>query len=104
MKEELLSREGATMIRRHVLEPGEAMPWHTDLVRRFTVVVRGERLPIEFRDGAEPVTVDVHAGLAEWDDPEPRVHRAVNAGSVPYEEVVIFFCPTPDLEPQPRHD
>jgi len=27
-----------------VLEPGEAMPWHTDACHRFSVIVRGVRL------------------------------------------------------------
>lgn len=90
------------MIRRMVLEPGEAMPWHIDKCRRFTVVVRGEQLRIEFRDDGEVVAVPVHPGLADWEPPEGRVHRGVNAGAEPYEEVVVFFLDTPRGDPQPR--
>jgi hypothetical protein len=35
---------------RLVLEPDEAMAWRTDACRRFSVIVRGERLRIEYRD------------------------------------------------------
>ena len=79
MRIETLSRRDDLLIRRHVLEPGEALPWHTDLCHRFTVLVRGDRLRIEFADGSEQ-ELDVHPGLAEWDVPEPRVHRGVNVG------------------------
>jgi len=34
------------------------MPWHTDSCHRFSVVVRGERLRIEFRDTGERLVVD----------------------------------------------
>jgi hypothetical protein len=79
-----------------------ATPWHSDACRRFTVVVRGEKLRIEFRDAGDPVDVDVRPGLADWDEPEDRVHRGVNADSAPYEEVVMFFLQRPGMEPQPE--
>jgi hypothetical protein len=56
-------------IRRQVREPCEAMPWHVDPCRRFTVVVRGELLRIEFRETGDSVKVPVHPGMAEWDEP-----------------------------------
>jgi hypothetical protein len=40
MRTEIISRRDDLVIRRLVLEPGEAMPWHTDPCHRFTVVVR----------------------------------------------------------------
>ena len=101
MQLEVITRREDVMIRRLVLEPDEAMPWHTDACRRFSVVVRGERLRIEFRGGGEAVDVLVHPGLADWDLPEARVHRGVNVGATPYEEVVIFFLDPPGSEPQP---
>ena len=103
MRTELITRRDDLVIRRLVLEPGEAMAWHTDSCRRFSVVVRGERLRIEFRDTGEAVTALVHAGQADWDEPESRVHRAVNVGATPYEEVVSFFLPSPGADPQPEH-
>jgi hypothetical protein len=42
--------------------------------------------------------------MCGWDEPEPKVHRGVNTGSVPYEEVIIFFLDDPDAEPQPEPD
>ena len=104
MRIEIITSRKDLMIRRLVLEPGEAMPWHTDPCRRFTVVVRGERLSIEFRDGAAPIAVALHPGMAEWDEPDPRVHRAVNTGSGIYEEIVTFYLEAPDTDPQPVYD
>jgi len=40
--------------------------------------------------------------MADWDDPDPRVHRAANTGATPYEEVVTFFLPRPGMDPQPE--
>jgi len=84
------------------LEPGEALPWHTDRCRRFTVIVSGMELSIEYRDSVAVETFPVHAGMADWDAPQPRVHRGINTGSVPYEEVIIFFLDESGMEPQPE--
>jgi oxalate decarboxylase/phosphoglucose isomerase-like protein (cupin superfamily) len=102
MKRETITQRSDLIIRRHVLEPGEALPWHTDLCHRFTVVISGEALSIEYRASGEIQTFPVHAGLADWDVPEPKVHRGINAGTVPYEEVIMFFIDQPDIEPQPE--
>jgi hypothetical protein len=98
---ETITERPDVVIRRMILEPGEAMPWHTDPCRRFSVVIRGERLRIEFRDTAEVAEAVVHAGMADWDEPQARVHRAINAGLAPYEEVVMFFRSSANLDPQP---
>jgi hypothetical protein len=102
MKSETITQRDDLIIRRHILEPGEALPWHTDKCHRFTVVVRGESLKIEYRDNGEIELFSVHAGLADWDEPQPKVHRGVNAGTVPYEEVIVFFLDEPGMEPQPK--
>jgi hypothetical protein len=47
-------------------------------------------------------TYPVHAGMADWDEPQPRIHRGINAGSVPFEEVIMFFLDEPGMEPQPE--
>jgi hypothetical protein len=99
---ETITARDDLLIRRVVLEPGEATAWHADACHRFTVVVRGDRLRIEFRDGGEPLFVDVRPGLVDWDKPEARVHRGVNAGSLPYEEVVAFFLSPHGIDPQPQ--
>jgi quercetin dioxygenase-like cupin family protein len=103
MRMEVITNRDDLVIRRLVLEPGEAMPWHTDSRHRFSVVIRGEELRIEFRDTREQVTVAVHPGMEDWDEPDARVHRGVNAGTTPYEEVVTCFLPAPGLDPQPDH-
>ncbi len=90
MQMEVITQRDDLLIRRHILEPGEALPWHVDLSHRFSVVVRGEI-----------VTIDVHPGLADWDEPEPRVHRGINAGATTYEEVVTFYLDPPGIDPQP---
>ena len=102
MKTETITQRDDLIIRRHILEPGEALPWHTDLCYRFTVVVTGEALSIEYRDSGEIETFPVHAGMTGWDEPQPKVHRGINAGTGPYEEVIIFFLDRPDMEPQPE--
>lgn len=101
MSTEVITERDDLIIRRQVLEPGEATPWHTDAVHRFTVVIRGEKLALEFRDG-ERIEFAVHAGMAEWDPPEPRVHRALNIGGETFEEVVSFYLDPPGCDPQPE--
>jgi quercetin dioxygenase-like cupin family protein len=102
MKSETITERADLMIRRHILEPGETLPWHTDLCHRFTVVVSGEALSIEYRHSGEVETFPVHPGMAGWNEPQPKVHRGINAGTVPYEEVIIFFLDESGMEPQPE--
>ncbi len=102
MRVDIIAERDALLVRRLVLEPGEATPWHVDRCRRLTVVVSGERLSIEYRDTGEQMLVDVAPGQAEWDEPEARVHRATNAGSSSYEEIVTFFLEAPGSDPQPQ--
>jgi hypothetical protein len=99
--EETLIQRGTTLVRRLVLEPGEATVWHVDPYHRITVVVRGKALAIEYRDRGVSGRVEVTAGQADWDEPTDRVHRAVNVGGETYEEVTIFFLDRTDAIPQP---
>ena len=101
MINETLSRRGTTLVRRLILEPGEATAWHSDPFRRVTVVVRGDALAIEYRDSGEPQRFSVSPGQTDWDAPTQRVHRAMNVGTVTYEEVAVFFLDHPDDVPQP---
>ena len=101
MNEETIILRGTTLVRRLVLEPGDATAWHVDRCHRVTVVVRGTALAIEYRDVGGTHRVDVVAGQADWDGPTDRVHRAVNVGGATYEEVAIFFLESPDVMPQP---
>jgi hypothetical protein len=98
----VLSDRDDVLIHRQVLQPGEATPWHTDACHRFTVVVAGDELTIEYRGGEPPLTVPVLPGMADWDAPESRVHRAVNTGIGRFEEVVTFYRDHPDQNPQPE--
>jgi hypothetical protein len=84
-----------------VLDPGEPMFWHKDSCHRFSVVVRGSRLAIEFKDSKEILELEVYPGMVGWDEPEERVHRAINMGSETYEEVVTFYRSSFEVEPQP---
>jgi hypothetical protein len=102
--EEELFRRGKTLVRRLRLGPGEAMPWHRDPFHRVTVVLSGDALAIEYRDGGESHRFEVTPREAGWDEPTDRVHRGVNAGEQPYEEIAIFFLDRPDAVAQPRVD
>jgi hypothetical protein len=101
MVQETISRRANTLVRRLVLDPGEATSWHVDPFHRLTVIVRGEALAIEYRDDGEIERVELRHGQADWDAPTDRAHRAVNVGTTTYEEVTIFFLDRPDAIPQP---
>ena len=104
MTEEPLFQRGTTLVRRLRLAPGEAMPWHRDPFHRVTVVLHGDALAIEYRDGGESARFEVTPGQADWDEPTDRVHRGVNVGDRPYEEIAIFFLDHPEAVPQPSDE
>jgi quercetin dioxygenase-like cupin family protein len=105
MGEEQLFQRGTTLVRRLRLAPGEAMPWHRDPYHRVTVILHGDAIGIEYRDGSESLRFDVTPGQVDWDEPGgDRVHRGVNVGEQPYEEITIFFLDHPDAVPQPGDD
>lgn len=101
MPDTVLHHRGNYLVRRLSLAPGEATPWHRDPFHRVTVVVSGEVLAIEFRDGGKTERIKVTAGEADWSEPSDRSHRAVNIGKQAYEEITIFFLDHPDAVPQP---
>ena len=103
MKLELITRRDDLVIRRLVLAPGESMFWHHDVCHRFSVVVRGDSLGIQYLDATTVQRLTIYPGQADWDAPEPRVHRAINIGMQPFEEVVTFFLDAPGQDPQPVH-
>ena len=78
------------------------MHWHRDPFHRVTVVLAGDVIAIEARDGSELARFEVQPGQVDWDEPSDRVHRGVNVGSLPYEEVTVFLLDRPDAVPQPR--
>jgi hypothetical protein len=102
--ERVLHRHGAILVRRLRLAPGEATPWHRDPFRRLTVVLQGGALAIEHRDGRPGARMSLAAGQVDWDEPFEGLHRAVNVGARPYEEVTVFFLDRPDATPQPSED
>jgi quercetin dioxygenase-like cupin family protein len=102
--EETLFKRGTTVVRRLRLAPGEAMPWHRDPFHRVTVVLQGDALAIEYRDEADGFRFDVTPGQAGWDEPTDRVHRGVNVGTQPYEEIAVFLLDHPDAVPQPTEE
>ena len=92
MIEETLHHRGTTLVRRMSLQQGEATGWHVDPFHRVSVVLKGNALAIEIK---------VSPGQVDWDEPGRHVHRAVNVGDVPYEEIAVFFLGDPDDVPQP---
>ena len=101
MSVQVITERDDLVITRRTMAPGEATEWHTDACERFTVVVRGEQLTIEFLNEGDSIIVPVAPGLADWDQPEARVHRAVNSGRQTYEEIVTFYRDDPTQVPQP---
>jgi len=100
--DEVLLQHGTTLVRRLRLAPGEAMPWHRDPFHRVTVVLQGDALAIEYRHSDEAHRFEIRPGQVDWDEPTGRVHRGVNLGEQPYEEIAIFFLDRPDAAPQPN--
>lgn len=98
----VLHHRGNYLVRRQRLTPGEATPWHRDPFHRVTVVLSGDLLNIEFRDGGETLPWTITVGEVDWSEPSDRVHRAVNVGKEVFEEVVTFFLDCPDAAPQPE--
>ncbi len=102
--QQVLHHRGNYLVRRQRLAPGEATPWHRDPFHRVTVVLSGDLLNIEFRDGGETHPWKITVGEVDWVEPSDRVHRAVNVGKELFEEVVTFFLDRPDAVPQPEDD
>jgi quercetin dioxygenase-like cupin family protein len=100
--ERVLHRRGTILVRRLRLAPGEATPWHRDPFRRVTVVLHGDALAIEHRDGRPSERIGVTAGQVDWDEPFEGIHRAINVGALPYEEITVFFLDRPEAVPQPE--
>jgi quercetin dioxygenase-like cupin family protein len=100
--QQVLHHRGNYLVRRQRLAPGQATPWHRDPFPRVTVVLSGDLLNIEFRDGSETLAWKVAVGEVDWSEPSHRVHRAVNVGKEVFEEVVTFFLDRPDAVPQPE--
>lgn len=101
MSIELIDSTDRHLTRRMILAPGESTPWHTDPCRRFSVVMSGDQLTIEFAGNREPETFSVWRGMSGWDEPDACVHRAVNTGALPFVEVVTFLRTSADVDVQP---
>lgn len=99
--EQTLHHRGSILVRRLRLAPGEATRWHRDPFHRVSVVLTGEALEIELRDGSPAIRAPITPGQVDWVEPSDRGHRAVNVGDTPYEEIVVFFLDHPDDVPQP---
>ncbi len=104
MTEQKILQRGNIHVRRLILEPGQAMPWHRDPYHRITVVLRGDAIQIEHVDGSPPERISVTPGQVDWDEPYPKLHRGVNVGATTYEEVTTFFLDHPDAVPQPNDE
>jgi quercetin dioxygenase-like cupin family protein len=100
--EQVIHRRDTILVRRLCLAPGEATPWHRDPYHRVTVILGGEALAIEYRDGRPRQRIEITAGQVDWDEPFEDLHRAINVGLLPYEEITVFFLDRPDAVPQPE--
>jgi Cupin domain. len=101
MTDEVIFQRNTIQLRRLRLAPGEAMLWHRDPFQRIAIVVSGDLLSIEYRDGGETLRVEISPGMVDWEEPSKRVHRAINIGRTEYQQVTIFFLDSPDAVPQP---
>ena len=79
MTQQVLHHRGNYLVRRQRLEPSEATAWHRDPFHRVTVVLGGDLLSIEFRDGGGSQHCKVTVGEVDWSEPSNRVHRAVRS-------------------------
>lgn len=104
MEDKVLIRRGNTLVRRLRLAAGEAMPWHHDPFHRVTVILQGSAIAIEYRDGSKGQRFNVKPGQVDWDEPTDRIHRGVNVGDEPYEEITVFFLKRSDDVPQPKEE
>jgi quercetin dioxygenase-like cupin family protein len=103
MIDEVLQRRDNTLVRRIMLEPGEATPWHVDPYDHFAFQIQGEVAAVEYRESGEVERLQVWPGQVRWavTDPNRVVHRAVNLSAGPFEEIQVFFLDRADDEPQP---
>ena len=101
MIDEIIHRRDTTLVRRLRLEPGEATIWHRDPYHRVSVILSGDALSIEYRDGGPADRFQLQPGQVDWDEPMERLHRGVNTGAQRYEEVTVFLLDSPDADPQP---
>lgn len=104
MTDEALFQRGTAFVRRLRVAPGEGTPWHRDPFHRVTVVLRGDALAVEYRDGSEGHRVEITPGQVDWAEPTGRIHRGVNVGQQLYEEITVFFLDRPDAVPQPNEE
>ena len=65
MTEEILQKRNATLIRRLRLAPGESTPWHRDPYHPVTVVLSGDALAIEYRDGSPGAQLSIRPGQVD---------------------------------------
>ena len=68
------------------------------------MILGGDVLAIEYRDGGESLRVEITPGQVEWEEPSTRVHRAVNIGRQTYEQVTVFLFDRPDAVAQPAEE
>src|SRR5271155_1035325 len=101
MVDEILFHYGTTTGRHLRLAPGEANAVASRAVPSSRGGAERRCSVIEYRDGGESQRIQITAGQVEWEEPSARVHRAVNVGKRPYEQVTVFLLDRPDAEAQP---
>jgi len=74
------------------LAPGESTPWHRDPCHRVSVILSGDGLGIEYRNGTPGHHVKLTPGQVDWDEPSDHLHR----------RNYDFLSRHPDVVPQPN--
>jgi len=44
------------------------------------------------------------SGQTDWEEPTPRVRRAINVGQKPYKQITIYLLDRPDAVAQPYEE
>jgi len=60
--------------------------------------------PLSTVTAARTSALRIAPGQVEWEEPSARVHRAVNVGRQPYEQVTVFLLDRPDAVAQPTEE
>ncbi len=75
--QQLIHYRGNILVWRIQLAPGQVTRWHRDPFHRVTVVLKGDLLAIEFRDGGETAQWKIIVGEVDWSEPSDRVFVVV---------------------------
>ena len=102
MRTEVITKRDDLLIRRQILEPGQAGPWHTDPCHRFSVVVSGTACASSSARPASRSRCRCTRGWRTGTLPSPVSTVPSTSGTLASEEVVSFYLDPPGIEAQPE--